>query len=109
MSKTWILLANSRHARLFERDSRSREFIELADFINPDDVTMRQMVAGERHGSAVLSRLTALEDAITLLHGDQALAYGFAGVIPFVVLTVIAHLAASVSIARDKRLAVALG
>ena len=53
MSKTWILLANSRHARLFERDSRSREFIELADFINPDDVTMRQMVAGERHGSAV--------------------------------------------------------
>ena len=54
-----------------------------------------------------------LEDAgylvATAAHGDQALAYGYAGVIPFVVLTVIAHLAASYSIARDKRLAAALG
>lgn len=50
-----------------------------------------------------------IADKMEPAHGDQALAYGFAGVIPFVVLTVIAHLAASVSIARDKRLAVALG
>ena len=39
------------------------------DFISPDRPSQP-----ERHGSAVLSRLTALEDAITLLHGDQALA-----------------------------------
>ena len=50
-----------------------------------------------------------IADKMEPVHGDQALAYGFAGVIPFVVLTVIAHLAASVSIARDKRLAAALG
>ena len=50
-----------------------------------------------------------IADRMEPAHGDQALAYGFAGVIPFVVLTVIAHLAAAVSIARDKRLAVALG
>jgi MFS family permease len=42
-------------------------------------------------------------------HAEQALAYGYAGVIPFVVLTVLAHIAASFSIARDKRLAAALG
>lgn len=50
-----------------------------------------------------------IADKMEPAHGEQALAYGFAGVIPFVVLTVIAHLAASVSIARDKRLAAALG
>jgi sugar phosphate permease len=50
-----------------------------------------------------------IADRMEPSHGDQALAYGFAGVIPFVVLTVIAHIAASYSIARDKRLAVALG
>ena len=50
-----------------------------------------------------------IADRMEPAHGDQALAYGFAGVIPFVVLTVIAHLAAARSIARDKRLAVALG
>lgn len=42
-------------------------------------------------------------------HGDMALAYGFAAVIPFIGLTIIAHIAASISIARDKRLAAALG
>ncbi|MCD9086868.1 endonuclease/exonuclease/phosphatase family protein [Stenotrophomonas sp. SY1] len=36
------------------------------DFISSDRPSQP-----ERHGSAVLSRLTALEDAITLLHGDQ--------------------------------------
>lgn len=50
-----------------------------------------------------------IADAMEPVHGDQALAYGFAGVIPFVGLTVLAHIAASYSIARDKRLAVALG
>lgn len=50
-----------------------------------------------------------IADKMEPAHGDQALAYGYAAVIPFVVLTVVAHLAASVSIARDKRLAVALG
>ena len=50
-----------------------------------------------------------IADRMEPAHGDQALAYGFAGVIPFVVLTVVAHLAAARSIARDKRLAVALG
>ena len=46
-----------------------------------------------------------IADRMEPAHGEQALAYGFAAVIPFVVLTVIAHLAASVSISRDKRLA----
>lgn len=41
-------------------------------------------------------------------HGDNALAYGYAAVIPFVVLTIIAHIAASMSIGRDRRLAAAL-
>lgn len=50
-----------------------------------------------------------IADTMEPAHGDQALAYGFAGVIPFVVLTVLAHVAASYSIAGDKRLAVALG
>ncbi len=50
-----------------------------------------------------------IADKMEPAHGDQALAYGYAGVIPFVVLTVLAHLAASASIARDKRLAAALG
>lgn len=50
-----------------------------------------------------------IADKMEPAHGENALAYGYAGVIPFVVLTVIAHLAASVSIARDKRLAAALG
>lgn len=50
-----------------------------------------------------------IADKMEPAHGDQALAYGYAAVIPFVVLTVLAHLAASYSIARDKRLAVALG
>ena len=46
-----------------------------------------------------------IADRMEPAHGEQALSYGFAAVIPFVVLTVIAHLAASHSIARDKRLA----
>jgi MFS family permease len=50
-----------------------------------------------------------IADKMEPAHGDQALAYGYAGVIPFVVLTVVAHLVAGASIARDKRLAAALG
>jgi len=50
-----------------------------------------------------------IADKMEPVHGDQALAYGYAGVIPFVVLTVVAHIAASISIGRDKRLAAALG
>ena len=49
-----------------------------------------------------------IADRMEPAHGDQALVYGYAAVIPFVVLTVVAHLAASYSIARDKRLAAAL-
>ena len=37
--------------------------------------------------------------------GDRSLAVGFAALIPVIVITVLAHLAASASIARDKRLA----
>jgi len=50
-----------------------------------------------------------IADKMEPAHGDQALAYGYAGVIPFVGLTVVAHLVAGASIARDKRLAAALG
>jgi MFS family permease len=49
-----------------------------------------------------------IADKMEPAHGDQALVYGYAGVIPFVVLTVLAHIAASYSIARDRRLAAAL-
>lgn len=41
-------------------------------------------------------------------YGTQSLAVGFAWLIPIVVLTIGAHIAASMSIARDKRLAAAL-
>ena len=48
-------------------------------------------------------------DKMTPQAGDNALAYGYAAVIPFILLTVGAHIAASISIGRDKRLAAALG
>lgn len=41
-------------------------------------------------------------------HGDQSLAIGFWALIPIIVLTVVAHIVASVSIGRDRRLAAAL-
>ena len=37
--------------------------------------------------------------------GDRSLAVGFAALIPVIVITVLVHLAAAASIARDKRLA----
>jgi MFS family permease len=50
-----------------------------------------------------------IADNVAPAQGDNALAYGFAAVIPMILLTIGAHLAAGVSIARDKRLAAALG
>jgi MFS family permease len=47
-------------------------------------------------------------DRMAPAHGENALAYGYAAVIPFVGVTILAHIAASISIARDKRLAAAL-
>lgn len=44
-------------------------------------------------------------DKMAPAHGDNALAYGYAAVIPFIVLTILAHLAAAMSIGRDRRLA----
>lgn len=41
-------------------------------------------------------------------YGDQSLAVGFLALIPIIVITIGCHLAAAVSIARDKRLAAAL-
>jgi len=46
-----------------------------------------------------------IADAMDAAHGKASLAYGYAALIPVIVLTVLAHLAASASIARDKRLA----
>jgi MFS family permease len=48
-------------------------------------------------------------DAMEPQHGSLALAYGYAALIPFILLTVVAHLAAAMSIGRDKRMAAALG
>ena len=50
-----------------------------------------------------------IADKMTPAHGETALAYGYAAVIPFILLTIGAHIAASISIGRDKRLAAALG
>lgn len=44
-----------------------------------------------------------IADAVEPVRGDQSLVWGFAGVIPFVGLTVLAHLAAAWSIGRDRR------
>jgi MFS family permease len=49
-----------------------------------------------------------ISDAMKPEHGDNSLAVGFAWLIPIIVLTVVAHIVASISIARDKRLAAAL-
>ena len=53
-------------------------------------------------GPVYVGRIADMMDA---QYGKNSLAVGFAALIPIVVLTVIAHLAASASIARDKRLA----
>jgi hypothetical protein len=41
-------------------------------------------------------------------YGEHSLIIGFAALFPMIVLTILAHIAASLSIARDKRLAAAL-
>jgi hypothetical protein len=46
-----------------------------------------------------------IADAMEPAHGKAAIAYGFAALIPIIVITIGAHLAAAMSIARDKRLA----
>jgi len=46
-----------------------------------------------------------IADAMEPVHGKNALAVGYAALIPIIALTVLAHLAAAASIARDKRLA----
>ncbi|MFN9926299.1 MAG: spinster family MFS transporter [Phenylobacterium sp.] len=46
-----------------------------------------------------------IADAVEPVRGDQSLVWGFAAVIPFVVRTVAAHLAAAWAIGRDRRLA----
>jgi hypothetical protein len=46
-----------------------------------------------------------IADMMEPAHGKAAIAYGFAAVIPIILVTIGAHLAASLSIARDKRLA----
>ena len=49
-----------------------------------------------------------IADAMEPAHGKASIAYGFAALIPVVVITIGAHLAAAASIARDKRLAAVL-
>lgn len=48
-----------------------------------------------------------ISDMAKPAYGDHSLAVGYAALIPMILVTVVAHLAASASIARDKRLAVA--
>jgi MFS family permease len=49
-----------------------------------------------------------IADAMEPVHGKNALAIGYAALIPIIALTIVAHLAAASSIARDKRLAAAI-
>lgn len=49
-----------------------------------------------------------ISDLAKPVYGDHSLAVGFAALIPMVAVTAIAHLAASASIARDKRLVEAI-
>jgi hypothetical protein len=50
-----------------------------------------------------------IADLMEPAHGKAAIAYGFAALIPVIVITIGAHLASSLSIGRDKRLAAAVG
>jgi MFS family permease len=49
-----------------------------------------------------------ISDMVKAEHGEQSLAVGFWALIPIIVLTVLAHISASMSIARDERLAAVL-
>lgn len=49
-----------------------------------------------------------ISDHAKAQYGDQSLLIGFAALFPVILLTILAHIAASLSIARDKRLAATL-
>jgi MFS family permease len=49
-----------------------------------------------------------IADAMDAAHGSDSLAYGYAALLPVIGLTILAHIAASYSISRDRRLAAAL-
>jgi len=49
-----------------------------------------------------------ISDHAKAQYGEQSLVIGFAALFPIILLTILAHIAASLSIARDKRLAAAL-
>jgi hypothetical protein len=49
-----------------------------------------------------------ISDISKAQYGEHSLLIGFTALFPVIVLTILAHLAASMSIARDKRLAAAL-
>ncbi|MBW8812400.1 MAG: MFS transporter [Caulobacterales bacterium] len=49
-----------------------------------------------------------IADAMEAEHGANALAYGYAALLPVIGLTILAHIAASYSISRDRRLAAIL-
>ena len=49
-----------------------------------------------------------ISDQSKAQYGDHSLLIGFAALFPVIVLTILAHVAASMSIARDKRLAAAV-
>jgi MFS family permease len=53
-------------------------------------------------GPVYVGRIAESMDAA---HGEMSLAYGYAALVPVMLLTVVAHLATAVSIARDKRMA----
>jgi protein required for attachment to host cells len=46
MSVTWVLIANGRRARFFERDPHKADFGELADFIYPYGIAAHQTGLG---------------------------------------------------------------
>lgn len=52
MNKTWILVANSRRARCFERHDTSHALTELADFVYPQLKISNDLDAGDLTGAA---------------------------------------------------------
>lgn len=52
MEKTWILVANARRARCFERHARDLSLTELADFVHPQTHLPSEAGAGDLTGVA---------------------------------------------------------
>lgn len=52
MEKTWILVANARRARCFERQAPDFTLTELADFVYPPSNITIEASAGDRTGAA---------------------------------------------------------